>query len=222
MSDELNLAKETFLLVAGGAIGFVSSLATAMVVWHVQSRKSKRARPPQSELGAGGIEKDLTSDPAHEPADDGDLTPSESAEAADQEPPKRFSEIIVVGGTRITLSDKSQKAVEELEAGMELLSYDNRMFTNTAAKITGISTDDTNRHIVVNDDIKLTEANRVETDKGIQNAFAVSVGNAILRQDNLYKEVKSIQLIYGKTITYAVKMDTRCGIFAENYCVVDL
>jgi hypothetical protein len=229
MSDELNVTKEIMFLMAGGAIGLTSSLATALVIWHIHSIKQKRERLRQCGPHGEKRQSDNATSPkgtteisAQDPTDTDSKNIGETGAPLGLESNDRVSEIIAIDGTNITLSDKRQKRVEELKAGMALMAYDNKMLTNTVAKIVEINSDVANRHIIINGDIKLTETNRVETDKGIQDALTVSVGDAILRQDNLYKEVKGIQLKYGKIKLYTIKLEKRCGIFAEKYCVVDL
>ena len=228
MLDELNMTKEIILLITGGAIGLFSSLATTLAIRHICLRTPKRDLERQHIPPTAGLEKGKTVDAKETNADFArgtedahSLTHIGTDAPLETESINSFASIISLEGTNITLADKREKAVEDLEVGMELLAYDNRMLTNTKSKIIEIHTDEINRHIVINDVIKLTEANRVDTDKGIQDAFAVSAGDAILRQDNLYMEVKKIQLKYGKTGTYTIKLENGCGIFAEKYCLVD-
>ena len=229
MSDELNVTKEILLLITGGTIGLISSIATTLVIWHIHSKGQKKEwsrqcgpRGERRESDNVTSPQETAEDPVQDPTDTDSKNIEETGAPLAFESNSDVSEINVIEGTNLTLSDKGSKRAEELKAGMALMAYDNKMLTNTVAKIVEINSEVVNRHIIINDDIKLTESNRVETDKGIQDALAVSVGDAILRQDNLYKEVKRIQLEYGKIKLFTIKLEKRCGIFAEKYCVVDL
>lgn len=224
MPGELDMTKEIVLLITGGVIGLISSLVTTLVIWHIHSKTQTKEWERQGKLRKADRKKiqtdtgSLKRSVIEEPFD----TELENAKLKIDAANESVAIVKIIGGTHITLADKSQKSVEELKAGMELLVYDDHTLINSTTKIIEIDPDETRRYVVINDEIKLTDTNRVATDKGIKDAFGIVAGDAILRQDNLYKEVKIIQLKYGKTTTYNIKLENVCGIFAEKYCVADI
>ena len=134
-------------------------------------------------------------------------------------------------GTMITMVDGKQLPIEDIQVGMEVLSFNdktNKITHNKVLEVFHHTIEETNAYLIINDKIKVTENHvmYVPNDRYTEDdghiwlrADHIEVGDYLYDKELNKMKVTSIEKINESVVTYNFEVENTHTYFAENVIV---
>ena len=147
-------------------------------------------------------------------------------------------------GTKITLSDGSQKNIEDLSVGEFVLTYQVKGLSNlrkkdkikimnwsqdsmegtfNQSKIRNMWVNPTDRYLVINDKLRITNLHIIHVKRDNEYKFLpaekAQTGDLLFTDKGEYEPIKTIQQVNDRTEVYNIGLQKHRTYFAENYLV---
>ena len=155
-----------------------------------------------------------------------------------------FATVCFLKGTKITLPDKSQKNIEDLILGEEVLTYQIKGLSNlkkdkkieimnwseksmaskfNQSKIRNIWVNPTDRYLVINDKLRITNLHIIHVKRGEEYKFLPAeksqIGDLLFTDKGDYEPIQTIKLVNEITEVYNIGLQKHRTYFADNYLV---
>ena len=155
-----------------------------------------------------------------------------------------FATVCFLKGTKITLPDKSQKNIEDLTLGEEVLTYQIKGLSNlkkdkkieimnwseksmeskfNQSKIRNIWVNPTDRYLVINDKLRITNLHIIHVKRGEEYKFLPAeksqIGDLLFTDKGDYEPIQTIELVNEITEVYNIGLQKHRTYFADNYLV---
>lgn len=125
-----------------------------------------------------------------------------------------------LAGTNITMSDESQKKIEELRVGDEITTFSNEQSTTKAKSIIqGVSAHDVKGYLLINDKLKVTPEHKLYLSGRWQLAGQAKIGDYLLNAQHQSETISDIQYVEGKVKVYNIIVGRYHTYLAEGYYV---
>jgi len=156
----------------------------------------------------------------------------------------RPANVCFLKGTKITLADKSQKKIEDLCVGEMILTYQIKGLSNLKKdqkheimnwsqdtmngtfrrnRIRNIWVNPTDRYIVINDKLRVTNFHIIHVKRDDEYKFLpaekVQLGDKLFTDKGKYESITDIKQVSDKTEVYNIEVKKNKTYFAENYLV---
>ena len=155
-----------------------------------------------------------------------------------------FADVCFLKGTKITLSDGSQKNIEDLSVGELVLTYQVKGLSNlrkkdkikimnwsqdsmegtfNQSKIRNMWVNPVDRYLVINDKLRVTNLHIIHVKRGNEYKFLpaekAQIGDLLFTDQGEYEPIKTIQQVNDRTEVYNIGLQKHRTYFAENYLV---
>jgi len=155
-----------------------------------------------------------------------------------------FETVCFLKGTKITLPDKSQKNIEDLILGEEVLTYQIKGLSNlkkdkkieimnwseksmeskfNQSKIRNIWVNPTDRYLVINNKLRITNLHIIHVKRGEEYKFLPAeksqIGDLLFTDKGDYEPIQTIKLVNEITEVYNIGLQKHRTYFADNYLV---
>ena len=126
-----------------------------------------------------------------------------------------------VAGTKISMSDKSNKNIEDIRVGDEIETFENENSKTLAKSIVqGISSHEVGGYLLINQTLRLTLEHKIMVNGTWKAASQVKIGDYLLNDKGKSEEVKEIKFIKAKNVkVYNIIVGRYHTYFADGYYV---
>ena len=156
---------------------------------------------------------------------------------------KTLATVCFLEGTKITLSDKTQKNIEEIKTNDSLLSYKFKNLDNynqdleylmnwyskdlqgeiSRTQVSQLWENETNQYYIINDKLKITPEHLLFIRKNGKYewypAKNIKKSYYLLTSGNRFEKIESLELVEERTKVYNLKLDGIMNYYADNYLV---
>ena len=156
---------------------------------------------------------------------------------------KTLATICFLEGTKITLSDKTQKNIEEIETNDYLLSYEFKNLDNykqdleylmnwyskdlqgspSRTQVSKLWENETDQYYTINDKLRVTPEHLLFIRKNGKYewypAKNIKKGYYLLTSKNIFEKIESLELVEERTKVYNLKLDGIMNYYADDYLV---
>ena len=155
-----------------------------------------------------------------------------------------YGSVCFLKGTKITLPDKSQKNIEDLTLGEEVLTYQIKGLSNlkkdkkveimnwseksmeskfNQSKIRNIWVNPTDRYLVINDKLRITNLHIIHVKRDNEYKFLpaekAQIGDLLFTDKGEYEPITDIKQVNERTEVYNIGLHKHRTYFADNYLV---
>ena len=153
-----------------------------------------------------------------------------------------MSQNCVLKGTLITLEDDVAKEIENLKVGEKLLSYSIEGLQNTQKEnllgktrvgkfegefsyqlIKNIWKNTFDKYYKINDQLNITGDHYIFCKRDNEYYWIqvenLQIGDSLFKSDNLFEEIKTIQIIEDENTVYNIQVNSIYTYFAEGYLI---
>ena len=156
---------------------------------------------------------------------------------------ENFVDVCFLKGTTITLSDGSQKNIEEIETNDYLLSYEFKDLDNynvdveylmnwyskdlqgeaSRTKVDKLWENDTEQYYIINDKLKVTPEHLLFISRNDKYEWYptknLKKGFYLLTSTNIFEKIETIELVEERTKVFNLKLDGIMNYYADDYLV---
>ena len=156
---------------------------------------------------------------------------------------ENFVDVCFLKGTTITLSDGSQKNIEEIETNDYLLSYEFKDLDNenvdveylmnwyskdlqgeaSRTKVDKLWENETEQYYIINDKLKVTPEHLLFISRNDKYewypAKNLKKGFYLLTSTNIFEKIETIELVEERTKVFNLKLDGIMNYYADDYLV---
>ena len=156
---------------------------------------------------------------------------------------RTLATVCFLEGTKITLSDKTQKNIEEIKTNDFLLSYKFKNLDNykqdleylmnwyskdlqgeiSRTQVSQLWENETDQYYIINDKLKITPEHLLFIRKNGKYewypAKNIKKGYYLLTSENRFEKIESLELVDERTKVYNLKLDGIMNYYADNYLV---
>lgn len=123
-------------------------------------------------------------------------------------------------GTKVLMSDKSQKNIEEVQIGDMVMTRKNDYDPSLIkAKVTGLHNQEAAGYLIINGQVRITPNHILWVNDKWADAGSIQIGDFILSEENKKTEVISIEWQQGKYDVYNLEIENYHTYFADGYWV---
>ena len=155
-----------------------------------------------------------------------------------------LARVCFLKGTKITLPDKSQKNIEDLCVGEMVLTYQVKRLSNLKKdkkieimnwsqdtmegtfnqnKVKNIWVNPTDRYLVINDKLRITNLHIIHVKRGEEYKFLpvekAQIGDLLFTDKGDYEPIQTIEQMNERTEVYNIEVKKNKTYFADNYLV---
>jgi len=134
----------------------------------------------------------------------------------------RTTQPCFLAGTLITLSDGTEKPIEDIEVGDVVLSYDEKSKSNVASiveKTFHHPKEQTNSYLIINNKLRVTPNHPTLVNNKWQEIGDANIGNVLRLQDGNNLIITSIRRVYDKIPTYNLEVKDTHTYYAGDVLV---
>lgn len=139
------------------------------------------------------------------------------------EPPGGGGDTCFLAGTKILMSDGSDKNIEEVKINDVVVSYDLKLKQQVAQKVIGINhiqlKDNGDFYVVINNRIRADPGQLIYTNRRWREAQDLKVGDMLLCIGGASEEITSIKKVYDKVPSYELSIENTFLHFADGVLV---
>jgi len=214
-----SVSEKIVLILAGGVIGLMSSLATSILNFYLQGIRQKREwehqerirRDQQALKDADVIRNIVARD---------QLLSITGKPLLEQLIPDR-SKGCLAAGTKIRMADNSMKNVGDVVPGDNVMTRNGSENILRAVTVKRNGSSMAKRFVFINDILSTSESQYLLTDTGHVRAIDLRIGSRLIRMDGRLEEIVKIQLFNDPIEVFAVVLEESGVFIAESYCVAD-
>jgi len=125
-------------------------------------------------------------------------------------------------GTMITMTDDRQLPIQDIQVGMEVMSYDdqtNSIAHNKVTKVFHHPSEETESYLVINGNIRVTNEHLMYVNKLWSRADNIKVGDYLYNNELNKVEVISVEKVNESVETYNFEVENTHTYFVENIIV---
>ncbi len=124
-----------------------------------------------------------------------------------------------LAGTKILMSDKTEKNIEDIKINDLVLSYDTLSKKNKASKVVQTFVHDSAGYLLINDELKVTANHPVFINNVWEEIGLAKVGDKLQNNDKENVEINSIKEINESNKVYNLEVDETHNYYAQEFLV---
>ena len=115
----------------------------------------------------------------------------------------------LLAGTMVLMADETEKPIEKVQVGDEVLTFDPVTETRVARAVTAVHPPyDVDHYLVINDDLRVTENHPILTDEGWLSSGLIRAGKtSVIDLDGKSSDVYSVRLVQSSVTVYNIAVD---------------
>ena len=127
----------------------------------------------------------------------------------------------ILQGQKILMADRTQKNIEDVKVGDEILSFNQDSKKLEKDKVAGVDKNPTyhNDYFIFNNTLKTSSDHEIFVNNGFKQAQDIKIGDLLLDSNGKEVKVKKIDHIYKKVKTYDLTTEKNHNFFASGYLV---
>jgi len=122
-----------------------------------------------------------------------------------------------LAGTQISLSNNQSLAIEEIQVGDIVLSYNEATAEMEPARVLQTFKHQAEEYLLINNELKVTDEHPLYINSRWQKASVVKVGDRLLNQEGVQIIVSSVEIIADDVLVYNLEVDKNHNYFAQKY-----